>query len=249
MCAQMIFKRYELKYMLTRRQAALLREAMRGRMALDRFGHSTIRNLYLDTDSYRLVRRSIEKPLYKEKLRVRAYDKTGPDDAVFVELKKKFDHVVYKRRLALPRRAAMDALRRGEPLPAEGQIAREIAAFRDFYGPTLKPAMFLSYEREAYYPVDDSDFRLTLDENILWRTDHLDLGASCWGAALLGPDQVLMELKTGGGIPLWMTRFLTENRIPKVSFSKYGTAYRQMVGAANAMGGQRYAEYDIQRAV
>jgi len=241
MNAQMTFKRYELKYMLTRRQAALLREAMDGHMALDRFGHSTIRNVYLDTDSFRLVRRSIEKPLYKEKLRVRAYGKAGEGDPVFVELKKKFESVVYKRRLTLPHRLAMDALNAGEPLPTEGQIAREIEAFREFYGPTLKPAMFLSYEREAYYPTDGEDFRLTLDENILWRTDHIDLGTSCFGAPLLGPDQVLMELKTPGGIPLWMVRFLSENRIRKISFSKYGSAYRQLMTAKDAMGGRRYA--------
>ena len=129
----------------------------------------------------------------------------------------------------------------GAPLPADGQIAREIAAFRDFYGPTLRPAMFLSYEREAYYPVDGEDFRLTLDENILWRTDHVDLGTSCFGTSLLDPDQVLMELKTPGGIPLWMVRFLSDNDIRKVSFSKYGTAYRQMLGAEKTMGGKRYA--------
>ena len=241
MGVQMTFKRYELKYMLTRRQVALLREAMREHMALDRFGHSTIRNIYLDTDNYRLIRRSIEKPRYKEKLRVRAYGKAGKDDDVFVELKKKFESVVYKRRLTLPHRAAMDALEGGAPLPAVGQIAREIAAFRDFYGPTLRPAMFLSYEREAYYPVDGEDFRLTLDENILWRTDHVDLGTSCFGTSLLDPDQVLMELKTPGGIPLWMVRFLSDNDIRKVSFSKYGTAYQQMLSAENANGGRRYA--------
>ena len=240
---QMTFKRYELKYMLTRRQAALLKEAMRDHMALDRFGHSTIRNIYLDTDSFRLVRRSIEKPLYKEKLRVRAYGKAGAADEVFVELKKKFESVVYKRRLTLPHRAAMDALEAGAPLPATGQIAREIEAFRGFYGPTLKPAMFLSYEREAYYPTEEgmSDFRVTLDDNILWRTDHIDLGASCFGTPLLGPDQVLMELKTSGGIPLWMVKFLSENGIRKISFSKYGTAYRQMLAADDMMGGRRYA--------
>ena len=241
MNAQMTFKRYELKYMLTRRQVALLKEAMRDHMALDRFGHSTIRNLYLDTDSFRLARRSIEKPLYKEKLRVRAYGKAGKDDAVFVELKKKFESVVYKRRLTLPHRGAMDALESGAPLPAQGQIAREIEAFRDFYGPTLRPAMFLSYEREAYYPTDGEDFRLTLDENILWRTDHMDLGASCFGEPLLGPDQVLMELKTPGGIPLWMVRFLSRNGIRKISFSKYGTAYQRLMAADSVMGGKRYA--------
>lgn len=240
MGVQMTFKRYELKYILTRRQVKLLKDAMNAHMELDRFGHSTIRNIYLDTDNFRLIRRSIEKPLYKEKLRVRAYGKANSGDEVFVELKKKFDSVVYKRRLTLPHRVAMDALENGLPLPAEGQIAREIATFRDFYGPTLKPAMFLSYEREAYYPIDGVDFRLTLDENILWRTDHIDLGESCWGTSLLGPDEVLMELKTPGGIPLWMVQFLTENDIRKVSFSKYGSAYRQML-TAKEMGGKRYA--------
>ena len=241
MATQMTFKRYEIKYMLSRAQAASLKTEMGAHMALDRFGHSTIRNIYLDTDSFRLVRRSIEKPMYKEKLRVRAYDKAGPDDPVFVELKKKFDGVVYKRRLTLAHRAAMDALEQGATLPAIGQIAREIAAFRRFYGPTLAPAMFLSYEREAYYPTDGADFRLTLDENIRWRTDHIDLSGDCRGCALLRPDQVLMELKTPGGIPMWMVHFLSAHRIRKISFSKYGTAYGQMLANDDMMGGKHYA--------
>ena len=241
MNAQMTFKRYELKYMLTREQRNALLEAMRGHMAIDRFGHSTIRNLYFDTENYRLVRRSLEKPLYKEKLRVRSYGKASGDSPVFVELKKKFESVVYKRRLALPHRAAMDALNGGAPLPADGQIAREIEAFRAFYGPTLRPAMFLSYEREAYYPTDGTDFRLTLDENILWRTDHLDLGASVWGSPVIGGGQVLLELKTPGNIPLWMVRFLSEHKIRRVSFSKYGTAYQQMIADEALKGGRLYA--------
>ena len=240
MDTQMTFKRYELKYMLTRDQRDALIKAMEGHMALDRFGHSTIRNIYLDTDSYRLVRRSIEKPLYKEKLRVRAYKKAGAEDEVYVELKQKFDAVVYKRRLALPHRAAMDALESGAPLPAEGQIAREIAQFRAFYGDTLQPAMFLSYEREAYFPTEDVDFRLTLDENIRWRTDCLNLGADVFGQRLLDEDQVLMEIKTPGGIPLWMVRFLSQHRIRRVSFSKYGTAYQQLL-QMNEKGGIRHA--------
>ena len=231
MDAQMTFKRYEMKYLLTRAQTAELKHAMEGHLALDKFGHSTIRNLYFDTDTFRLVRRSIEKPMYKEKLRVRSYQQATEDSPVFVELKKKFDGVVYKRRLTLPHREAMDALETGRPMPTEGQIAREIEAFRSFYGPTLVPAMALSYEREAFFPVDGVDFRLTLDENILWRTDCLDLSASCWGTRVIDPRMVLMEIKTPGGIPLWMTRFLSEHRIRQISFSKYGEAYQQMVTA------------------
>ena len=241
MNAQMTFKRYELKYLLTRRERDALLAAMRGHMAIDRFGHSTIRNLYFDTETYRLVRRSLEKPVYKEKLRVRSYGKASEDSPVFVELKKKYESVVYKRRLALPHRAAMDALQSGAPLPADGQIAREIAAFRKFYGPTLLPKMALSYEREAYYPTDGVDFRLTLDENILWRTDQLDLGASVWGSPVISPDRVLLELKTPGGIPLWLVRFLSEHEIRRTSFSKYSAAYEQMILDDALKGGLLYA--------
>ena len=240
MKAQTTFKRYEVKYMLTRRQRNLLVQAMAGHLALDQFGRHTIRNIYFDTDSFRLVRDSIEKPLYKEKLRVRSYQKAGFDSPVFVELKKKYESVVYKRRLSLPHRAAMDALEQGKPLPVENQIGREIEAFRAFYGPTLKPAMLLTYEREAYYPVDGTDFRLTLDENIRWRTQDIDLGGSAMGSMILPSDVMLMELKSPGGYPQWIVDFLSENRIYKTSFSKYGTAYQQM-RAQEMTGGLRYA--------
>ena len=241
MDAKTTFKRYELKYRISRSQRDALLKAMEGHLKLDRYGHSTIRNIYFDTDTFRLVRRSIEKPLYKEKLRVRSYGQATADSPVFVELKKKYDSVVYKRRLALPHRAAMDALEEGRPLPVDSQIGREIEAFRRFYGPSLKPAMFLSYEREAYFPVDGTDFRLTLDENILWRMDNMDLGAEAYGNAVLDDDRVLMEVKTPGGIPLWMTRFLSEQRIYQTSFSKYGAAFQQFLRGEHLIGGRMYA--------
>ena len=240
MNAQMTFKRYEVKYILTRRQRELLLQAMAGHLALDQYGRHTIRNIYFDTDTFRLVRDSIEKPFYKEKLRVRSYRRASEDSPVFVELKKKYDGVVYKRRLSLPHRAAMDALESGAPLPEDSQIAREIEAFRAFYGPTLMPAMLLTYEREAYYPVDGSDLRLTLDENIRWRMDNIDLSASAMGRLILPSDSVLMELKSPGGYPQWIVNFLSDNKIYKTSFSKYGTAYLQMLTEKN-MGGELYA--------
>lgn len=228
MSDQMTFQRYEMKYMLTRRQRDALLNWMKPYMALDQFGHSTIRNIYYDTDTFRLIRRSLEKPVYKEKLRVRSYAPALPEDPVFVELKKKYRSVVYKRRMALPQAEAMAALRPGAPFPADSQIAREIGYFRDYYG-ALRPAVFLSYEREAYGPLDGGDFRLTLDENILYREEDLSLASDPWGSPLLDRDQVLLELKVSGGIPLWMTRFLTRQRIGQTSFSKYGAAYESML--------------------
>lgn len=228
MSYQTVFKRYELKYLLTPQQKHQVLLAMGQRMELDSFGRSTIRNIYFDTDSYRLIRRSLEKPAYKEKLRVRSYHPAGPQEDVFVELKKKYDSVVYKRRLALPQDVALDCLTNRKPLPLSNQIAREIDYFCEFYQ-DLRPRVFLSYEREAYFALDGSDFRVTFDENILFRQDRLSLSETPGGTSLLAPGLTLMEIKTSGGIPLWMTHCMAGARIFKTSFSKYGAAYQTML--------------------
>lgn len=238
MAYQTIFKRYELKYLLSRWQKERLIASMRPYMELDRFGHSTIRNIYYDTDTYRLIRRSLEKPAYKEKLRVRSYEKVNEKSAVFVELKKKYKSVVYKRRIVMPEQQAVDWLSGAISCPQESQISREIDYFCSFYE-TLHPAVYLSYEREAFYSLGGDDFRVTFDENILYRTNDLSLESEIYGTPLLRDDQILMELKTPGGIPLWMTHFLTEQQIQKTSFSKYGTAYQMM--QSHSLGGKLYA--------
>lgn len=228
MAYQAVFKRYEMKYLMTRRQRKAVLEAMLPYMKLDEFGHTTIRNIYFDTDTYRLVRRSIEKPVYKEKLRIRSYKQAEAQDKVFIELKKKYDDVVYKRRESLSQLETLEWIVRGTPFPKATQIGNEIDYFFRLYQ-TLKPKVFLSYEREAFYALDGSDFRVTFDENILARQDELSLSREVWGERLIDEEQVLMEIKTSGGIPLWMTHALTKEKIYKTSFSKYGTAYEKMI--------------------
>lgn len=228
MAFQTVFKRYEIKYMITREQKDKLIQVMRLHMKPDSYGRSEIRNVYYDTDSYRLIRRSIEKPVYKEKLRIRSYGKADCDDTVFVELKKKYKSVVYKRRLAMTEREATEWMRTGNVPGKHSQIEQEIEYFRSYYE-GLRPAMFLSYEREAFYSQDGSDLRVTFDDSILARTDGLSLRQDTGGTPLLDSDSVLMEIKTSGGIPLWMTSFLTQNELYKTSFSKYGTAYTELI--------------------
>lgn len=225
---QSIFKRYEVKYMLTLEQKEKILRAMDPYMAMDKYGRTAIRNVYFDTDNYRLIRRSVEKPAYKEKLRIRSYRKAEPGSPVFVELKKKYDSVVYKRRISLPEAQAMDWICCGGSTKPESQIAREIDYFL-FYYQTLHPTVFLSYEREAFFYRGGGDFRVTFDDTILARQEALSLETELWGTPLLEDGKVLMEIKTSGGIPLWMTRVLTEERIFKTSFSKYGNAYQKMI--------------------
>lgn len=228
MAFQTVFKRYELKYMLSLAQKEKVLKAMEPYMSLDGYGRTTIRNIYFDTDNYRLIRHSIEGLGYKEKLRIRSYGKADPGSTVFVELKKKYQSIVYKRRISLPETAAMKWALGEEPCPKKNQISQEVDYFLSYYE-TLHPVAFISYEREAFFSKDQSDFRVTFDDTILSRTEALSLGSDIYGTPLLPAGMTLMELKCSGSIPMWLTRVLSEEHIYKTSFSKYGTAYKMTI--------------------
>ena len=232
---QMIFKRYEMKYMLNRMQFEELKEEMEQYMIADEHGKSTICSLYFDTPTFLLIRRSLEKPVYKEKLRLRSYGVADADTIVFVELKKKYDSVVYKRRVGMTEWDAERYLLQHEQV-MDTQITREIDYCMTNYE-KLAPSILLSYEREAYFGKGDHDFRVTFDQNILWRDYDLSLCKGIYGRPLLSEEQVLMEVKTAGGIPMWMVKFMSERNIYKTSFSKYGMAYTKIFNG----GIQKYA--------
>ena len=219
-----VFQRHEIKYLLNSRQRSALQQALPGRMEADEYGENTICSLYYDTPDSLLVRRSLEKPVYKEKLRLRSYGKSTPETKIYVELKKKYDGIVYKRRISMSEADATSYLAGKIPPVDQSQIGREIEHVRRFYG-DLRPAMYLCYDRIAYFCPEDAGLRLTLDRNILWRTSALSLNAAPRGEALLSPDQSLLEIKTASAIPLWLVAILRENGIRHISFSKYGTAY------------------------
>lgn len=190
----------------------------------DVFYKSTIYNVYYDTDNFELIRKSIEKPIYKEKLKIRSYDKPTLDSSVYVELKKKYDHIVYKRREKI---AYKYVLNNSFLEGAETQIDKEIKYFNDFYG-GLTPKMFLSYEREAYYFKTDKQIRITFDTNIKYRTENVNLLPSISDTRLLPNNLVLMELKVPFSIPYNLAKYLSSEKIFKRPFSKYGTAYKQI---------------------
>ena len=228
MAYQMVFKRYEYKYILSHQQQERILKAMEPFMVPDQYGQTTIRNIYFDTPNYRLIRRSIGKPVYKEKLRLRSYKKSSPESDIFVELKKKYQNIVYKRRIALPEANALQWLGGETHTKNNNQISKEIDYFIHFYG-KLQPTVFLSYERQAYYAKDDFNFRITFDDQILCRQTDLSLEHEIGGTPLLNQEYVLMEIKCIGGIPLWMTQILSDEKIYKTSFSKYGTAYQTLI--------------------
>lgn len=219
------FERVEEKYLLSTAQYKAVLAGLRGRMQPDLFGRSTVTSIYYDTEDYRLIRASLEKPDYKEKLRVRAYGATTPESSVFVELKKKVGGIVYKRRVELPFMEAA-ALLGGKPIEEDSQVIREIRYFLKFYNP--RPRVLLSYRRVAYTGADD-EFRVTFDDSILYRTGVLSLTAGAWGEELLPQGTILMEVKVPGAMPLWFCELLNKNGIYPSSFSKYGVCYRDFL--------------------
>ncbi len=222
-----IFKRYEKKYPVSAKQKEALLSAVSSYIVPDSHGHSTISSLYLDTPDYLLIRNSIEAKAYKEKLRIRAYGVPGKEDKVFFEIKKKFQGVVYKRRVSMPLQEAELYLQTGIK-PVESQIMREIDYAMDFYG-RPKPAMLISYEREAFYEKDCPGLRLTFDTNVRYKEHVSSLRQRNDGEYILPPGQFILEVKTEGAMPLWLSHALNQLEIYPASFSKYGRAYREMI--------------------
>ena len=220
---QCCFERCEKKYRLTKTQQHLILNGMRDHMQADKFGRYTICNIYYDTEDWRLVRASIEKPVYKEKLRVRSYGVQDDDGKVFVELKKKYDGVVYKRRITTAPGTAKDFLSGEIPGAGFGQIGREIEWFQSFY--SAVPKVFIGYDRLAFAGIEQPELRITFDTDIRYRTTELDLRLGDNGAPVLPQDEVLMEIKIPGVCPMWLSQLLSEVGAFPTSFSKIGYCY------------------------
>ncbi len=228
MAAQTIFKRHELKYSLTKKQYEQLCLCMENHMVLDSYGRHKISNVYFDTDNFSIIRHSIEKPKYKEKLRLRVYGQPSEDTVSFIELKKKYDGVVYKRRLQSTQSDAMSYLCNNAELEDTSQIKKEVDYFKGAHD-SLSPSIYLSYEREAYYSPDDENFRITFDFNIKMRDVDISPYESNQDIKVLSDDIVVLEVKTVKGLPFWFVDFLGKNSLYKTSFSKYGTAYNNFI--------------------
>jgi hypothetical protein len=220
------FKRTEIKYRISKEQYLRMLQFIENKMVEDKHGKVTVQSLYLDTDTNMLIRRSIEKPIYKEKIRLRGYNLVKPGDTCFLELKKKFEKIVYKRRIKITEEECFKWLETKEK-QRDSQIGKEIDYFIKFYE-TLKPAMLLIYDRVAYVN-KDLDLRITFDTNIRYRTNDLTLSKNLEGIKLLDDDSVIMEIKSSLAFPLWLVRKLSEEKIYKTSFSKYGTAYKKLL--------------------
>ncbi len=230
-----VFQRIEVKYLLDDRQYTGLMKRLEGMAAIDSYGKTSILNIYFDTPDFLLIERSLDKPKYKEKLRLRTYGVADDNTNAFIEIKKKYDGVVYKRRILMPYKEAIDYLISGKPVKKESQISKEIDYLLKYYK-GIRPAMAISYDRIAMAGIDDPELRITFDSNIRWRTNNLSLTEGNVGKDILLPGQHLMELKIAGAMSTELARILDELNIRETSFSKYGRGYVEYkYGVTNEM--------------
>lgn len=220
---QKVFNRVEKKYLLNEEQFQAVMKELKTYMKMDEYGLHTIRNIYFDTANNELIRTSIEKPCYKEKFRVRCYGEPGDNTQIFLEIKKKYKGVVNKRRSTMRREEAQKYLMEGRRPKQMGQIEREIDYFLKHYD--LKPVLYLAYDRIALFGIDNSEFRVTFDQNIRSRREHLVLDDDTNTVPLLEEGYHLMEVKITDAMPLWFVEILNRYEIRNISFSKYGTIY------------------------
>lgn len=219
-----VMKRYELKYVLSSGQLTYFMDQISKYMKVDKYGLTSIASIYFDTPDYRLINKSIEKPKYKEKLRLRGYGLVASEEPTFLEIKRKCDSIVYKRRIVLKEEEAFKLITTKEARE-KTQISRELEAFVETYK-TLEPKYMIIYDRLAYYQ-DDSDLRITIDMNPRYRTDKLNLHTSMDGTPLLKNGGAILEVKVQNSVPLWLSAILTEGKIYQSSFSKVGAAHKE----------------------
>ena len=222
------FARVETKYLLTLFQAAAMETGLM-RLGFEKadFGSPRVQSLYYDTADHALIRASLERPAYKEKLRLRAYGGPGDLTQSFVEIKKKFGGVVYKRRTEMPLYEAAEALLRGRMPEKTGQVGREVQWMLRRY--SLQPAAVISYDRDAWFCREQPGVRITFDRCLTFRDREPDLNSGMKGIPLLPADRRLMEIKTNGVYPLWLIRLLQETGARRTHFSKYGLAYQRYI--------------------
>ena len=228
-----VFKRFEKKYLISKSQKEHLLNYCSELIEPDKYYKYTICNIYFDTDNFDLIRTSLEKPIYKEKLRLRSYGIPKLNDNVFFEIKKKYKGIVGKRRIILKLKDLYKYLEYNIPPKCNKQIMNEINYILNYY--KIKPKVFIAYDRESECGKKNKNLRITFDFNIRSREENLRLENGDYGMYLLNDNQYIMEIKTFEGLPVWFSRLLSNMKIYPISFSKYGNVYKERLKKGSSL--------------
>lgn len=225
------FNRFELKYLITLKQAELFKKALRAYLFADEHGNGNGRyalaSLYYDSPDLRCYWEKVDGLRFRRKLRIRRYETDAPltaDTPVFVEIKQRLDKVTQKRRVILP---YGDALRLcnerqlpDEVAPEDETVMNEIYAYLWQYN--LRPVSIVRYERQAFIGTDyDLGLRVTFDTSLNYQVHQLLLEEEPSSLPMLPADRVVMEIKVNERIPYWLTEMIAAHNLKMIRVSKY----------------------------
>jgi hypothetical protein len=224
--------RYELKYLIDRRQHGRMIEILSGRMHRDRHGDDQgmypITSLYYDTPGYKAYWDKLDGQRSRRKVRVRVYGSSAvtPDTRAFVEVKQRVNKLMRKRRVPLPyaQAVALDdyptlAEQVGEPYAS---TLREV--YYLYRTLQLRPACTVAYDRLAFVGDEPyGDLRVTLDTGLHGRTHDLSLLSTGYAADryAMAPDRAILEVKANHNIPSWLAQILAQEHCTFYRISKY----------------------------
>lgn len=218
------FERVEEKYVITNQEKELLLDKIKDYIQEDKFFKSEIHNIYFDTEHSDLIINSLDKPVFKDKIRVRSYGVPSLEDDVFLELKVKYKGVVGKRRTKIKLSEYYHYLQNSQ-FERDDQILKEIDYYFKHYH--LKPAIYIAYDRVSYVGLHNPELRITFDYHLRSRRENLNLDQTVKTSSYFDQDQTIMEIKTIEAMPLWLVRILSEMKIMPTNFSKYGKIYEK----------------------
>lgn len=192
----------------------------------DKYFKYKICSIYFDTNNYDLIRNSLEKPIYKEKVRIRSYGKVENEDKIFFEIKKKYKGITNKRRITLTYENLKNYLNKNKiPDNSNIQIFNELDYLMNYY--ELKPKVFISYDRISFISKENKNLRITFDNNLNYRLNELNLDDE--KGKIFNNDKYILEIKTLDSFPIWLVKALSELEIYPTSFSKYGSIYENYI--------------------
>ncbi|TCK90592.1 VTC domain-containing protein [Natranaerovirga hydrolytica] len=239
-----VFNRYEKKFLLNQKMYQNIEEKLKEHMDLDAYNkkkaYYTICNLYYDTSDSSIIRHSLSKPKYKEKLRLRSYDIPSQEDKVFLEIKKKYYGRVNKRRTLINLGDAYNFIHLKELFHIKDYMNQQVLKEIEYilWTKELEPKVFIAYDRKAYFGVDNKDLRITFDKNIRTRRYDLALEKGDYGEPLLDDNTWVMEVKIQNSVPVWLTKILSEEKVFRSSFSKYGKEYQNRIKNMKELKGE-----------
>ena len=234
------FQRFEFKYFLPKHRVPQLVAALRQHMIWDPFydaskkGTYHVNSLYFDTPGYDCFWDKEAGVADRKKLRLRYYgDLENGDSPVYVEIKRKKDALILKDRVGVRAsetagpalQAKLARLRAGKANP-NAEFTEELAWF--LRRNSLRPKLFISYDRTALEAKRNREFRVSIDQNIQAR-EQFGLVPGKKSMAKIYPHGVVFEIKYQNILPAWFQRVLQKFELQRLAFSKYANAIRHVI--------------------